>query len=165
METMGNSNYTQGNVPGIDEIDNEWDKKTWADWERLKSKDFEGMKYAYAAPRIEAIINEEFGFVPDLRRISLVNFESLKDAQRKVVALQQSKADKDGDGLTVSGYLQSMRSQTIDIAFDFNSPDWDKIEAKLRTDANGDQKEFVRLRNALMEKLRDRLAAEIQLLD
>lgn len=54
MQTMGNSTYTQGNAPGIDEIDAEFKEMTKDEREQLDSKNFEGEKYAGQIPKIEA---------------------------------------------------------------------------------------------------------------
>lgn len=100
------------------------------------------------------------------RRVrSLDQMETFKQRQMAVINLKSSGKERDGHGMTIAWLLNLMIQSATDIAFDYSEEGWREIEAKLLEDAKGDKKEFVRWRNALMAKVRDRLAVEINFED
>lgn len=143
-----------------------WLAETQKNKDHLDSKDFEGMIYTQFIPQIERIVEEELGYKPDIRRNSLMDFETFKEFQRKALALISSGKEMDEHSRTAQKYLSLMRQ---DVTAGLLNPEYNleartNLKTKLMEKHGTDEEGVKQYLFPMYDRLRDRLAAEIPLL-
>lgn len=135
---------------------------------RLNSKEFWNMLYSEYIEDISRIIKEELWFKPDLRVSSIQDFSTFKRYQKEAKLLTDSWLEKDKDWLTVKNYLGFMSSKIQDDLIEYSNKEWHKMEERIANEYWIDVEDDDKINPIIwskIDKLRDRLAAEIPVLD
>jgi hypothetical protein len=160
MEKMGNSLPIWATPD-----DAAWDKMTADVQKDLDSKNYEKMKYFPYLEQISKIVEEEMGFKPDFRVRTFQAIDSFKRDQGQASQLLKSWKEKDQDGFTVAQYLDIMSDEFMNAISKYNGAAWNKWYSNLLQRTWTDEVGAIPHIQAVKTKMRDRLAAEVPLLN
>lgn len=150
----------------------EWDLKWLAQTKYLRdnldSKEFWNMLYSEYIEDISRIIEEELWFKPDLRVASIQEFSAFKRYQKEAIKIEKSWKNINEKNRTIKDYLGIMSSTIQNDLIEYSNKEWHKMEERIANEHWIDLEDDDKINPIIwskIDKLRDRLAAEIPVLD